>query len=210
MNIFESLENIINIIEEELKKYKSGLPDATIDSMLQKRLDRKDDKQPEAKKELRRRERLRALQLAELLKMRQGGMDSTDKEYKNYKGGLSNVRGQVMMQKGKLSNNPQLIKKGRNLVFQSYRTWKGNISESCFNDIVALIEAKIIDFQQKRKEKVLNKNAQKMNDLFTSGATNAIRILPNGEPMGDPYVVKTLKDMKKENDEVMKAARGSK
>ena len=78
-----------------------------------------------------------------------------------------------------------------------------NISESCFNDIVALIEAKIIDFQQKRKEHVLNKNAQKMNDLFASGATNAIRILPNGEPIGDPYVVKALKDIKRENNEVM-------
>lgn len=78
-----------------------------------------------------------------------------------------------------------------------------NMSESCFNDIVALIEAKIIDFQQKRKEKILNKNAQKMNDLLTSGATDAVRILPNGEPMGDPYVVKALKDIKRENDEVM-------
>ena len=83
-----------------------------------------------------------------------------------------------------------------------------NISESCFNDIVSLVEAKIIDFAQKRRDKVLTKNAQKMNDLFSSGATNAIRILPNGEPMGDPYVVNQLKQMRKENNEVTKAARG--
>lgn len=82
------------------------------------------------------------------------------------------------------------------------------ISESCFNDIIKLVEAKIIDFNQKRMNKVLTKNAQKMNDLFDSGATNAIRILPNGEPMGDPYVVNQLKQMRKENNEVVKAARG--
>ena len=47
MDIFENLENlnvseecfnnIIALIEEEVKKYKSGLSDATIDSMLAKR-----------------------------------------------------------------------------------------------------------------------------------------------------------------------------
>ena len=50
MNIFESLENlsvsescfedIISIIEEEIKKYKSGLSDETIDSMLKGRRDK--------------------------------------------------------------------------------------------------------------------------------------------------------------------------
>ena len=50
MNIFESLENlnvseecfedIVGLVEAELKKYQSGLKDSTIDSMVNKRMSR--------------------------------------------------------------------------------------------------------------------------------------------------------------------------
>lgn len=83
-----------------------------------------------------------------------------------------------------------------------------NVSEECFKHIVSLIEGDIIDFAQKRKEKVLDKNAHKMSDLIQSGATRAVRILPNGQPMGEPYVVNQLKQISKEISEVTGKIRG--
>ena len=81
-----------------------------------------------------------------------------------------------------------------------------NISEECFQDIISLIEGELINFQTKRLNKILDKNARKTKDLFDSGAFRAVRFLPNGEPMGDPYVVKTLKNISKENQDAMNAA----
>ena len=85
-----------------------------------------------------------------------------------------------------------------------------NISEECFRDIINLIEGEVIDFQAKKLDKTLNRNAQRVKKLFDSGAFRAVRYLPNGELMGDPYVVKTLKDISKENQDAMDAAMDAK
>jgi len=81
------------------------------------------------------------------------------------------------------------------------------VSEACLNDILTIIEGDIIDFQAKRKEKVLDRNAKKMARMMKDGSLNAVRVLPNNELMGDPVAIKMVKDIQKENDEVRKAAR---
>ena len=81
-----------------------------------------------------------------------------------------------------------------------------NISEECFQDIINLIEGELVDFQAKKLNKTLNTNAQRVKDLIDSGAYRAVRFLPSGAPMGDPYVVKILNDISKENQDAMNAA----
>lgn len=76
---------------------------------------------------------------------------------------------------------------------------EGLISESCFNDILAIAED-IYDFNRKRKDKM----AQEVNRMMASGELESIRQLPNGEIMGDPAVVKKLKDLKKKRREMDK------
>ena len=67
------------------------------------------------------------------------------------------------------------------------------ISESCFNDIINLME-ELYDFNKKRKEKI----AQRINKMMASGELETVRQLRNGEIMGDPAIIKKLKDLKKE------------
>lgn len=73
------------------------------------------------------------------------------------------------------------------------------ISEACLIDILNLVEGEIIDFQKKRKEKVLDRNAYKMADILRSGA---LKVTKNGTLMGDPEAMKKVKDIEKENREV--------
>lgn len=73
------------------------------------------------------------------------------------------------------------------------------VSESCLNDIMLLIEGEVIDFQKKRKEKVLDRNAYKMADILRSGK---LKFTKTGGLMGDPEAMKQVKDIEKENKEV--------
>ena len=73
------------------------------------------------------------------------------------------------------------------------------VSESCIKDIIALVEGDIIDFQAKRKEKVLDKNAYKMADIIRSGK---VRVTKGGTLIGDPSSLNKIKDIEKENKEV--------
>ena len=77
------------------------------------------------------------------------------------------------------------------------------ISNECLEEIFALVEGNIIDFKEKRREKILDRNAHKFADMVKNGELEAVRILPNGEFMGDPHYVKKLNDIKKENEQVM-------
>ena len=77
-----------------------------------------------------------------------------------------------------------------------------NISEECFQDIISLIEGELIDFQEKRKEKVLDKNAHKLANMIKNGELKSLRVLKNGELMGFPEQIKKVKDIEKENQEV--------
>ena len=77
-----------------------------------------------------------------------------------------------------------------------------NISEKCLQDILALVEADIIDFQQKRKEKVLDRNAHKLAAMIRSGELDGLRTTSSGELIGDPVALKKVKDIEKENREV--------
>ena len=67
---------------------------------------------------------------------------------------------------------------------------------------MSLIEGDIIDFQEKRKEKVLDKNAHKLANMITNGELRSLRVLPNGELLGLHDQVKKVKDIEKENREV--------
>ena len=80
-------------------------------------------------------------------------------------------------------------------------------SNECFESLISLIEGELIDFQEKRKQKVLDRNAEKMAKMMQDGSLNAVRVLPNHELMGDPVAVKMVKDIQKENEEVINKAR---
>ena len=75
-----------------------------------------------------------------------------------------------------------------------------SVSESCFNDILAIMED-IIDFNSRKKKEDI---AKEVNRMMASGELESIRQLPNGEIMGDAKVVKKLKDLKQERKETDK------
>ena len=66
-------------------------------------------------------------------------------------------------------------------------------------ELLILVEGEVIDFQKKRKEKVLDRNAYKMADILRSGK---LRVNKTGELMGDPEAIRQVKDIEKENREV--------
>lgn len=80
-------------------------------------------------------------------------------------------------------------------------------SNECFESLISLIEGELIDFQEKRKQKVLDRNAEKMAKMMQDGSLNAVRVLPNHELIGDPVAIKMVKDIQKENEEVISKAR---
>ena len=73
------------------------------------------------------------------------------------------------------------------------------VSETCIKDLITLVEGEIIDFQAKRKEKVLDKNAHKMADIIRSGK---VRVTKGGTLLGDPEALNKVKEIEKENREV--------
>lgn len=77
-----------------------------------------------------------------------------------------------------------------------------NISENCLKDILFLIEGDIIDFQKKRKEIVLDRNAHKLANMMRNGELDGLRTTSTGELIGDPVALKKVKDIEKENREV--------
>lgn len=81
------------------------------------------------------------------------------------------------------------------------------VSEACIKDILSLVEGELINFQEKRKQKVLDRNAIKMAKMMQDGSLNAVRVLPNNELIGDPTAIKMVKDIQKENSDVINAAR---
>lgn len=141
MNIIESLTNlnvseaclndIVSIVEEEIKKYRSGLPDETIDSMLKGRRDKEieaernyDENEPSLSiKQQKRRERnlanlenRRAKHLASLKKLKanpEGTGNWFDKSVANKelipgtKNEWKKFQGRVTTQKGKVQGDRQ-------------------------------------------------------------------------------------------------------
>ena len=90
------------------------------------------------------------------------------------------------------------------IIDQHYRSkLEKTFSNECLEEIISLIEGKVIDFQEKRRDKVLNKNAEEFARMARGGELEAVRILPNGEFMGDPHYVGKINKIKKENEEVM-------
>ena len=81
------------------------------------------------------------------------------------------------------------------------------VSEAFIKDILSLVEGELINFQEKRKQKVLDRNAIKMAKMMQDGSLNAVRVLPNNELIGDPTAIKMVKDIQKENADVINAAR---
>ena len=73
------------------------------------------------------------------------------------------------------------------------------VSKSCIKDIIVLVEGDIVDFQIKRKEKVLDKNAHKMADIIRSGK---VRVTKGGTLIGDPRALNKVREIEKENEEV--------
>lgn len=77
-----------------------------------------------------------------------------------------------------------------------------NISEKCYKEIITLIEGEIIDFQKKRKEIILDRNAHKLANMIRNGELDGLRTTTSGELIGDPIALKKVKDIEKENKEV--------
>lgn len=77
-----------------------------------------------------------------------------------------------------------------------------NVSEKCYTDILLLIEGDIIDFQKKRKEIILDRNAHKLANMIKSGELDSLRTTSSGQLIGDPIALKKVKDIEKENKEV--------
>ena len=77
-----------------------------------------------------------------------------------------------------------------------------NVSEKCYTDILLLIEGDIIDFQKKRKEIILDRNAHKLANMIKSGELDSLRTTSSGQLIGDPIALKKVKDSEKENKEV--------
>jgi hypothetical protein len=91
------------------------------------------------------------------------------------------------------------------MIDQHYRNKLEKVfSNECFESLMLLIEGELIDFQQKRKEKVLDRNAHKMAEMMQDGSLNAVRVLPNMELIGDPAAIKKVKDIQAENEEVIR------
>jgi hypothetical protein len=78
-----------------------------------------------------------------------------------------------------------------------------SVSEECFKDIITLIEGKVIDFQRKRMDKVLDTNANRLAKMVRNGELNALRFLSNGELIGEPSAVKKVKEINQSNSEAM-------
>lgn len=95
-------------------------------------------------------------------------------------------------------------------IFQALNVAPASANESLFEQIISIIEGELIDFQKKRKEKILDRNLQKMQDMMTNGEMRAVRVLPNNELIGDPTAIKKIKDIEAENREVIQAARKKK
>lgn len=90
------------------------------------------------------------------------------------------------------------------IIDQHYRNkLEKTFSNECLEEIISLIEGKVIDFQEKRRDKILNKNAEEFARMARDGELEAVRILPNGEFMGDPHYVGKINKIKKENEKVM-------
>lgn len=81
--------------------------------------------------------------------------------------------------------------------------FRRNKAVESLEDLISLIEGELIDFQEKRKQKVLDRNAHKMAEMMQDGSLNAVRVLPNNELIGDPVAIKKVKDIQKENAEVI-------
>ena len=69
-------------------------------------------------------------------------------------------------------------------------------------ELLSLVEGDIIDFQKKRKEIVLDRNAHKLANMMRNGELDGVRTTSSGELIGDPIAIKKVKDIEKENREV--------
>ena len=85
--------------------------------------------------------------------------------------------------------------------------FRRNKAVESLEDLASLIEGELINFQEKRKQKVLDRNAEKMAQMMQDGSLNAVRVLPNKELIGDPAAIKKVKDIQAENEEVIRKCR---
>ena len=125
------------------------------------------------------------------------------KKVEDFKNKLLNRKPQTMKETQKAASDH-----ANAIIDQHYRNkLEKAFSNECFESLISLIEGKLIDFQQKRKEKVLDRNAEKMAKMMQDGSLNAVRVLPNNELMGDPAAIKKVKDIQAENEEVIRKCR---
>lgn len=141
-------------------------------------------------------------------------LKARNKFYKNSELTKKRIAQKVADFKEKLINKkPQTAKETQKaasdhanaVIDQHYRNKLEKVfSNECFESLMFLIEGELIDFQQKRKEKVLDRNAHKMAEMMQDGSLNAVRVLPNMELIGDPAAIKKVKDIQAENEEVIR------
>ena len=196
---------LVNEIRSLVEEYINEVSDELVDKVAKKRMEHFDNtvdkglaviRNPESTEEDKERiahdKALTKLKKnKELIRKRN---ESLPKKIEKFRQKLLN-RGYGNLKKAKEEHDNALINQGlRNKLEKSLK-----VSESCLSNLITLIEGELIDFQKKRKEKVLDRNAYKMADILRSGK---LKVTKTGQLMGDPEAMKQVKDIEKENKEV--------
>lgn len=82
-----------------------------------------------------------------------------------------------------------------------------NISESCFNDLLDLIESNLVSAEEvdrRRNQKIIYDNITKLRNMHLSGQLDKVRQTSTGNIIGDPDTVKELKSMRNKSMEAQK------
>jgi hypothetical protein len=204
----ELFEEILSLVEE----YINELDTETVQAAYDKRRQNTIDADNELAKALRDPDKSEE----ELDVLRKKASEADKKFGKNLKlVGARNKRHEKAVAAFKerlLNRKPQTAKETQKaasdhanaMIDQHYRSKLEKVfSNECFESLISLIEGEIINFQEKRKQKVLDRNAEKMARMMQDGSLNAVRVLPNNELIGDPVAIKMVKDIQKENNEVI-------
>lgn len=79
-------------------------------------------------------------------------------------------------------------------------------SEELFEELIKLIEGDVINFQEKRRDKILDRNAHKLAELARNGELDGLKFTATGEVIGDPVARNKYKEIEDESKEVIKRA----
>ena len=214
VNMEKMYEEILSLVEEFINE----LDDETVKSTAEKRQQAVSDAQDEFLKTIRDKSKSQEEAEAAALKgyiadkkLHRNKELTSKRDYRiqkkveDFKNKLLNRKPQTAKETQKAASdhaNAMIDQHFRNKLEKSLA-----VSNECFESLISLIEGELINFQEKRKQKVLDRNAEKMAQMMQDGSLNAVRVLPNKELIGDPAAIKKVKDIQAENEEVIRKCR---